>query len=452
MKTTVQSQKTADGSSARTVLAIRWIFPEHLAALNPIASGITSLGRDPDCDIFLASDQLSRRHAEIESTQEGILIHDRNSRNGIFVQGARVSAAPLTAGSIVRLADVLGVVVEVPIDSFAGGFATVLPGYFAGPNLMRQLGPVRKAAPSDLPIIVQGETGTGKEGLARAIHLWSGRSGPFVAVNCAAVPEALAEGELFGYRKGSFTGADRANAGHFRSAHGGTLFLDEVLELPASIQPKLLRALEQREVVPLGESTPVPVDVRIVVAAQGPLRKEVEDGRMRKDLFARLDGLTIELPPLRERIDEIPFLFTQILMARAKAPPVPGVDVGLAEQLCLYDWPFNVRELDLLVRQLLALHNDEPVLRRGHLPGRYRTAGTGTIPPVTPGGSGATAIDHSKAESVDPDHALAVLRANHGNVARAAAALRISRQKLYRLLEEKDGVDIEQLRKPPKSD
>ena len=445
-KTTVPGNATGDGSASGNVLAIRWIFPESLARLSPINRGLTSIGRDSSCDICLDSEQMSRRHAEIERAGSELLIRDCGSRNGIFVQGVRVSAAPLVCGNVVRIADVLGVLVEVPTSAFAGGFTTVLPGYFAGPVLMRHLGPVRKAATSDLPIVVQGETGTGKEGLARAVHVWSGRAGQFIAVNCAALPEAMAEGELFGYRRGAFTGAERANPGHFRAAHGGTLFLDEVLDLPAPMQPKLLRALEQREVVPLGESTPTSVDVRVVVAAQGPLREAVEEGRLRADLFARLDGLTIELPPLRRRVEEIPFLFARILGTRAKGQMPPAIDVGLAEQLCLYDWPFNVRELDLLARQLLALHGEEPLLRRAHMPERFRAAPDRTVP--TRSGS----VDQAAAAIGGPDLdlALTVLRAHQGNVARAAAALRISRQKLYRLMDEADGVNIGEMRKPPK--
>ena len=445
MKTTAPGHVTSGVQVGKPLLAIRWIFPESAATVSPIGHGVTSIGRDVTCEIALESDQLSRRHAEVERRGSGLFIRDLGSRNGVYVHGVRVNAAPVGLGEIVRVADVLGVVVEVPADALGAGFTTILPGYFAGPTLTSQLGPLRKAAKSDLPVVVQGETGVGKEGLARAVHVWSERTGPFIAVNCAALPESLAEGELFGYRKGAFTGADRASPGHFRAANGGTLFLDEVLELPASIQPKLLRVLEQREVVPIGESTPVPVNVRVVVAAQAPLREAVDEGRLRADMFARLDGLTIEIPSLRERIGEVPFLLAQILSARAgsllRPPPF---DVGLAEQLCFYDWPFNVRELDLLARQLLALHGEEPILRRSHLPARFRAPaqqGPSTRPQ-------SEAPAPPPADGPDLETALAVLRAHHGNIARTAAALRISRQRLYRIMDDSDGaVNISEMRK-----
>jgi len=446
MKTTAPGNATVAGKGSGERLALRWVFPDHLADLSPIDKGVATIGRESSCTISLDDDQISRRHAEIQRESGTLLIRDCESRNGVFVQGVRVSAAPLVIGSVVRVGDVLGVVVGVPDNDVPGsGFEEVLPGYFAGPVLSRRLGAVRKAALSDLPIVVQGETGTGKEGLARAVHAWSGRAGAFVAVNCAALPEALAEGELFGYRRGAFTGAERSSAGHFRAAHGGTLFLDEVLELPATLQSKLLRVLEQREVVPLGESTAVAVDIRIVVAAQEPLREAVKEGRMRGDLFARLDGMTVELPPLRQRLEEIPFLFGRILTTRCKDRKPPRVDVGLIEQLCLYDWPFNVRELDLLARQLLALHGDEPVLRRSHLPDRFRR--NSAAPPNT-----SPSPDKQSPEGPDQDLILAVLRANKGNVVRSAAALRISRQKLYRLMDAVDGVELDTMRLRPEDE
>jgi tRNA A-37 threonylcarbamoyl transferase component Bud32 len=176
-----------------------------------------------------------------------------------------------------------------------------------------------------------------------------------VAVNCAALPEGLAEGELFGYRRGAFTGADRASPGFFRSAEGGTLLLDEVSDLPLPLQAKLLRVLQEGEVQPLGETRPVPVDVRIVVASQQSLMDAVRDGRFRADLLARLDGVTVRLPPLRTRKEDVPpHLFSHLLreLTQGRAPAIEG---DVVERLCLHDWPFNVRELVQLVRQFLVL-------------------------------------------------------------------------------------------------
>ncbi|HYP89343.1 MAG TPA: sigma 54-interacting transcriptional regulator, partial [Polyangiaceae bacterium] len=285
----------------------------------------------------------------------------------------------------------------------------------------------------------EGETGTGKEAVSRAIHDWSGRTGPFVAVNCAALPQALAEGELFGYRRGAFTGAEQASAGYFRAAQHGTLLLDEVCELPLALQAKLLRVIEQREVHPLGEVKPVKLDVRVLAAAQEPLAQAVAQSRFRADLFARLDGLSVRLPPLRERRAEIPYLFTRLLVEGSSAR-TPTPDVRLVERLCLYDWPFNVRELGLLVKRLLVLHGAEPKLTLQQLPERFRAERAAT--PSAPSRALPTAELPELAELLE------ALRASSGNVARAAQALGISRQRAYRMMQGRADVDLDALRDP----
>jgi two-component system response regulator FlrC len=219
--------------------------------------------------------------------------------------------------------------------------------------------------------------------------------------------------------------------GHFRAANGGTLLLDEIIDLPMPLQAKLLRVLEQREVLPLGESQPVPVDVRVVAATQVPLLQSGPD-RFRADLAARLEGFVVRLPALRDRKQEIPFLFLRLLEQHAGGP-APQVQPKLIEQLCLYDWPSNVRELDLLVRRLLVLHGSEPLLKRAHLPERMLTGG-GSIP--------AAAVVSPKTRDERELEALFVeLRKNGGVLAQAAKAVRISRQRAYRLLEGRASLD-----------
>jgi transcriptional regulator with PAS, ATPase and Fis domain len=325
-------------------------------------------------------------------------------------------------------------------------FLEIAPGLWGGAALEEALAPLRRAAASDLPIVLEGETGTGKEVVTRALHRWSGRPGPLVAVNCAALPEGLAEGELFGYRRGAFTGADRASAGFFRGADGGTLLLDEVSDLPLPLQGKLLRVLEEREVQPLGEIRPVPIDVRVVVAGQQPLIEAVRAGRFRADLLARLDGLSVRLPPLRARREDVLPLFSRLLeeMGQGRAP---SMESDFAESLCMHDWPFNVRELVLLAKRLLTLHGSEVTLRAQHLPDRM--AGSPGASPAAPG-TAAAAPARAPAGPSDPVElpALVVaLRASGGNVARAAAMLGISRQRAYRLMEGQ-AVDLEALRNP----
>jgi two-component system response regulator AtoC len=369
-KTTQRRNSTEDLGHGGGRLAVVWVFPDVAGRVTFLSPGRTVLGRDFTCDVRLPGDETSRQHAEIVTEAAMIVIGDLGSMNGTNVDGHRISRAPIDEGSVIRIGDWVGVVLRVPPREREGSvFEELIPGYFGGPRTIAAVEPLRKAARSELSVIIQGETGTGKEGIARATHLWSGRTGPFVAVNCAALPEALAEGELFGYRKGAFTSADRANPGFFQAAHGGTLFLDEVTDLSATIQPKLLRALEQREVTPLGEARPIPVDVRVVVATQTPLAALVEERRFRADLMARLDGLQVRLPPLRARVEEVPHLFTRLLEARSGAQGAPQIDAAVVERLCCYRWPLNIREVTNLVQRVIALHGHERLLKRGHLAG-----------------------------------------------------------------------------------
>jgi two-component system response regulator FlrC len=371
--------------------------------------------------------EISRRHAEFQVEGAVFALRDLNSRNGTFVNALRQTEAFLAIGDVVRCGEWVGIIAE---EGEQEGFGEIAPGWYGGPTLSMVAEPARRIA-ADLPIIVQGETGTGKEGMARAIHGWSKRGGAFVAVNCAALPPHLAEAELFGYRKGAFTGADRASTGLFRAAHGGTLFLDELLELPASVQPKLLRVLEQQEVLPLGETTPVPIEVRVVAATQESLTDAVAEGHFRADLHARLDGLTVILPPLRGRREDIAPLCLAFLREHSRGQP-PEVEPKLMEAFCLYDWPLNVRELLLLVRRLVGLFGHERVLKKTHLPERIlrKTPGNASHPSShTPKREWRRLNDEAEIEAL-----LDSLRTHGGSVARAAAALGISRARGYRLL------------------
>jgi transcriptional regulator with PAS, ATPase and Fis domain len=352
------------------VVAIRWIFPQLEGRLTVLADGVSVVGRAAGCDIVLESDQVSRRHAEIRREGLVFLIRDLGSRNGIHLDGVRAFEGVLQIGGLVRIGEWLGLVVQTEAEQAHEPtlFQEVIPGYWAGPTLWAKLQPLRNAALTKVPIVVEGETGTGKEGVAKAVHLWSKRPGRLVAVNCAAIPENLAEGELFGYRKGAFTGADRAHEGYLRAADGGTLFLDEIADLSPLLQPKLLRAIEQGETTPIGHSDPVAIDLRLVAAIQRPLANAVRDLHFRPDLYARLDGVTVRLPPLRERIEEIPFLFCRLLKNHLGNRPMPAIETPLVEALCRYGWPYNVRELDRVVQQLVALVGSERKLTRAHLP------------------------------------------------------------------------------------
>ena len=361
--TTTPDTVQDDGSDGERTLGIRWVFPTE-GALTRLHPGSTIFGRDPECTVPLPSASVSRRHAEIRWTPGGTpLLLDLNSTNHVYVNGEEIKHANLKPGDVIRLGDRVGIIASLGAEAAEPwSFRELTEGYWGGPALQAALAPAKLVATTTVPIIIQGATGSGKEGAARAIHAWSGRSGAFVALNCAALPETLAEAELFGYRKGAFTGADRSSPGYLRAAQGGTLFLDEVSELSPSIQAKLLRAVEQREVTPLGESTPVEIDVRLLAATQGSLRQAVSEKRFRGDLLARLEGLTVVLPSLRERADEIPALFCKIAELHGGRVTPPRLDPSFVETLCLYEWPFNVRELTQKARTLMALYPENAVL------------------------------------------------------------------------------------------
>jgi transcriptional regulator with AAA-type ATPase domain len=417
-------------------IAIRWVFPD--AEITQFAATAKVLGREKACDTPLLGLETSRQHAEVWLDGPVPMIRDLGSRNGVFVNGHKVSQAGLNFQDVVRLGDWVGVI--VPLDEEVDvTFRSITPGWYGSNKLIQAVDPARRVAKTDLPITIEGETGTGKEGLARAIHTWSERNGSFVGVNCATIQPELAEATLFGHRKGAFTGADRAAIGYFRAANGGTLLLDEIVELPQVVQAKLLRALEEKEVVPVGETDPVSIDVRVLAATQEPLRQAACERRFRADLMARLEGLTVVLPPLRGRREDVaPLLLT--FLREMSGGNLPKVDHRLIEQVLLYDWPLNVRELAHLARQLLALHSAEPTLRRSLLPPRIREAGK------LPEEPGQTPTRSATQDEEAFEKLVSALRANAGNVARAAAALGISRARAYRLLDARPDFEVASLR------
>jgi transcriptional regulator with PAS, ATPase and Fis domain len=396
----------------------------------PLA-GRQVVGRDDSCDAVLRGTEISRRHAEFRVDGPVVAVRDLESHNGVFVNGQHRDDAPIDLGDVLRCGEWIGVVTCE--EDGSAGFGEIAPGWYGGATLSAALEPARHI-PEDLPIIVEGETGTGKEGMARALHGWSRRKGPMVAVNCAALPSELAEAELFGHRKGAFTGAETNSPGLFRAAEGGSLFLDEILELPLALQAKLLRVIEDRRVRPLGETRDVPIDVRIIAATQEPLADAVAERRFRADLHARLDGLTLVLPPLRERREDVAPLFLEFLRRHAGGRALE-IEAKLIEALCLYDWPLNVRELLLLARRLLGVHGRGGALKKAHLPERLLTRAA----PETSAGE-ASGADRARRpwrktdDEGELEALIAALRDHRGSVAKAAAAIGVNRSRAYRLL------------------
>ncbi len=293
------------------------------------------------------------------------------------------------------------------------------------PSMKRLVATVLNLAHNQSNVLIEAESGTGKELIARAIHASSARrAGPFVPVDCGALPEGIAEGELFGYERGAFTGAIRSAPGVFRSAHGGTLFLDEIGELSPLLQSKLLRAIQEREVRPLGSDRIVSVDVRLVAATNRDLAEEVRSGRFRSDLFYRLRVVQLRIPPLRERPEDIQVLASHFL-ARASGTRVTSIDSEALERLMQHRWEGNVRELQNVIEAAAALAPG-PRLRVEDL-GLARDS---SLPPTVarPQGIGLSMRDYERACIEE------ALRRAEGRVERAATLLRIGRSTLYRKL------------------
>lgn len=288
-----------------------------------------------------------------------------------------------------------------------------------------------QVARRDSTVLVTGESGTGKELIAKAIHQNSLRAAkPFITVNCGAIPESLIESELFGHRKGSFTGAIADRVGKFEAANQGTVFLDEVGELPINLQVRLLRVIQEREIDKIGFPKPIPVNVRIVAATNRDLRRHIEDGQFREDLFYRLSVVTVELPPLRERRDDIPLLLTHFLKkhcTRYKLP-APSISDEALELLTRYDWPGNVRELENVVEHAVVLGATETI-RIEDLPSHIRSA-TSRVSSI----SLKLPDDGIDLEAVEKEILLQALEKNRWNQTRAARYLNISRKTLiYRM-------------------
>ncbi|HSE16783.1 MAG TPA: sigma-54 dependent transcriptional regulator [Pyrinomonadaceae bacterium] len=309
------------------------------------------------------------------------------------------------------------------------GFAHLMGTSHALERVLKQ---ARSVAATSATVLLSGENGTGKEMLARAIHQESPRAtGPFVAVSCAALPEALIESELFGHEKGAFTSATQSHKGRFELADGGTLFLDEIGDLSAAVQVKLLRVLQEREFERVGGTKTLPVDIRLIAATNRDLEKEVAQGRFRQDLFFRLNVVPLVLPPLRERPDDIPILAAHFAAKSAQkyGQSISELEPALVEVLLDYHWPGNVRELENLIERLVVLSSSS-TLGLEFVPEKMLRA----LPGTTPG-------DESKLEGAVEALKRRMIKSalqSEGNKVAAAKKLGISRSYLHRLINEFD--------------
>lgn len=388
------------------------------------------VGTDADNDLVLSDETVSARHFEIVVTEDGFLLRDVGSTNGTTVGGFRAREVYLTDGATIvagttrlelRLADRE---VRVPL-SRRTNFGQLL-GH--GAAMRAAFAVLERAAKTDATVLLLGESGTGKELAARALHDASTRrDGPYVVLDCGATTPSLIAAQLFGHARGAFTGAIEARAGVFEDADGGTLVLDEIGELPLEMQPKLLRAVETRTVQRLGETEPRAFDVRFVACTNRNLEEEVRAGRFRQDLFFRLSVITVRLPPLRERREEIGRLVHHFLSARGVDPP-PDLDRTL-RVLASHEWPGNVRELRNFAERLAAL----PDLGIEH----WLPRSEASTAPAVPSMSIDVGFHEAKARFTDElerRYLEALLEAHGDNLSEAARVAGLSRQSCYRLL------------------
>jgi DNA-binding NtrC family response regulator len=327
------------------------------------------IGSSPDNGLSLDDPLVSRFHAEIEVDRRGYVLRDRDSKNGTFVNGLRVGSVYLEDNTTFRMGDTeceFRLTAEEVQLRFSGKDRF---GNMLGKSLvMREIfSLLERVAPTDATVLIEGESGTGKELVAEALHINSPRAkGPFIVVDCSAIAREIIESELFGHVKGAFTGAAGSRKGAFEAANGGTLFLDELGELPLDLQPKLLRALEKREVKPVGGNETIKTNVRIVAATNRNLVHEVKEGNFREDLFYRFAVIKVELPALRERPDDIPMLVEHFLVQAAQLTGRTDVDIAYKtmEKLKRHKWPGNVRELKNFVERAVLLTQGDQIETR----------------------------------------------------------------------------------------
>jgi DNA-binding NtrC family response regulator len=390
------------------------------------------VGTAGDNDLVLSDEAVSARHCEIFATEQGFLLTDLGSTNGTFVNDVRIGAAYLTKSISIGLGssslrfEIDRPDVEIPLSAKTN-FGTLL-GH--SPAMRAVFAVLEQAARSDATVLLLGESGTGKELAARAIHEHSGRKdGPFIVFDCGAASPTLIESQLFGHLRGAFTGATDSRTGVFEAASGGTLVLDEIGELASELQPKLLRALEERKVQRLGENVPRPVDVRFVACTNRNLEEEVRANRFRQDLLYRLSVVSVYLPPLRERKEELPRLIRHFI-SRLGGDAEQVLAPDLMKMVFAHDWRGNVRELRNFVERFLALPTLSPAALLRNSP--IARSSEQVVQPM------ADRPFHDAkqrwTDAFERAYLAELLDQHGGNISAVARAAELSRQTCYRLI------------------
>jgi transcriptional regulator of acetoin/glycerol metabolism len=387
----------------------------------------------PTLDLRIPGRSMSAAHARLIRCGFGWVVEDLGSTNGTFVDGERVARAILPPAALLEVGHTFlrvhplpfsdGMPLDVDAYGAVDPYATVDSSFGADLDRLTRL------FTSGLSALLIGESGTGKEVLARRLHARAGRAGPFLAVNCGAIPAGLVESQMFGHARGAFSGAMRDEDGYVRAAHGGTLFLDEIADLPRMSQAALLRVLQEREVVPVGKTCPVMVDVKIVAATHRPIDPLIERGEFRQDLYARIAGCVLEIPPLRDRRDDIGILVAGLT---AKFAPRGGrslrLETPVGRALLSYDWPLNVRELEQCLATAIVLAKDGSI-DVSHLPPKVAAAVLRGAGPITTQPSSAPRSERDDRMRLD---LLEHLSRHHGNVTDVARAMGKPRTQIHR--------------------
>ncbi len=372
---------------------------------------------------------VSRFHCELEVGEDGATLRDQQSHNGTTLDGVSILHAFTRSGSLIRIGkSVIRFQYAAKHNRVEVSTKTRFGGLLGSSVAMRtRFAMLERAAASDVTVLLEGETGTGKEGASYALHSQSPRAaGPFIVIDRGAIPATLLESELFGHEKGAFTGAETRRAGAFEEADGGTILLDELGELPPDLQPKLLRVLESREIRPVGASQYKKIDVRLIAATNRDLRAEVNDGRFRPDLYFRLAVLRIDIPPLRERPEDIAPLTRHILAELGANESVVAklATSSFLSRLRQNTWPGNVRELRNYLERCLVFEEPMPL----------ESLSRAERGPVID-----TSLSYAEARKrvlrdFERHYVEALVKANDGNVSAAARAAGVDRAYLYRLM------------------
>jgi DNA-binding NtrC family response regulator len=426
--------------STRPGLIVVWSGQAPVLRAVEIDDSGVVLGRELVASLgSLDDDRLSRQHARLRAVPGGLVVTDLASRNGTYVAGTRIEREAWVHGPVVIRAGRTIAIATPDVRRFLGARVERAGDAVVGPTLAGAWRRIELAARTGDNLLVTGESGTGKELAARAFHAATGASGELVSVNCAAIPAGVAERLLFGTRRGAYSGADHDADGYLVAADRGTLFLDEVGELDPMVQAKLLRALESREVLPLGAAKPRRIELRVVAATLRDLRDEVAERRFRDDLYHRIGRPEVHLAPLRERLEDIPWLAAHT--AERAAPGLP-LSPALIETCLLRPWPGNARELIGEIRRAALAARDAGDAELGataldptaglRIERRESVSLSGSAPGLL--GAAPSPAPARRAPLPDRDTVARALAAEGGNVVRTARALGLHRNQLRRFL------------------